>query len=95
MEVFQPLVKFYDAIEIDPRIGVTHISLYMALLHQWNLNGGVNPIEISRGELMKAAKISSRSTFYRCLNDLNDFMYINYTPSSSKFMLSVYYLRGL
>ena len=37
MEVYQPLVKFYEAIEIDPRIGVTHISLYMALLMQWNL----------------------------------------------------------
>jgi len=45
MEVYQPLVKFYEAIEIDPRIGVTHISLYMALLMQWNLNGGSNPVE--------------------------------------------------
>lgn len=95
MEIYQPLVKFYDAIEIDPRIGVTHISLYMALLQQWNLNGGKNPVEISRSTLMKASKINSRFTFYKCMKDLNDFMYINYRPSSSKFILSMYYLRGL
>ena len=95
MEIFEPLSKFYDAIDEDPRIGVTHISLYMALLQQWNLNGGTNPIEISRVKLMNAAKISSRFTFYKCLNDLHEFMYINYVPSSSKFMLSVYYLKGL
>ena len=95
MEVYQPLVKFYEAIEIDPRIGVTHISLYMALLMQWNLKGGSNPVEISRSTLMKTAKINSRFTFYKCMKDLNDFRYINYRPTVSKFSLSMYSLRGL
>ena len=46
MQMFEPLTEFFDAIAEDPRIGVTHISLYMALLQQWNLNGGKNPISI-------------------------------------------------
>ena len=95
MEVYQPLVKFYEPIEIDSRIGVTHISLYMALLMQWNLNGGLNPVEISRSKLMKTAKINSRFTFYKCMKDLNDFRYINYKTTFSKFSLSMYSLRGL
>jgi hypothetical protein len=38
MEPFPQMTKFYEAIENDVRIGTSHISLYMALLQQWNLN---------------------------------------------------------
>ena len=76
MELFPPLTAFYDAISEDARI-----SLYMALLHQWNLNGGKNPILIERDKVMKAAKIHSRQTYNKCMNDLHDFNYIVYQPS--------------
>ena len=56
MELFPPLSGFYKAIEDDLRIGTTHISLYMALLQQWNLGGGRNPLSIERAVIMKAAK---------------------------------------
>jgi len=59
MQIFEPLTGFYKAIADDARIGATHISLYMALLQQWNINGGKNPVTIERSNIMKAAKINA------------------------------------
>lgn len=81
MELFPPLTDFYTAITQDSRIGTTHISLFMALLQQWNLNKGENPIFIERENVMKAAKISSRHTYNQCINDLHKYNYIIYKPS--------------
>jgi len=95
MEPFETLTEFYEIIADDSRIGVTHISLYMALLHQWNLNQGKNPIIINRGKIMKAAKINARHTYNRYINQLHEYGYIKYIPSSNPFLGSVIYLRKL
>ncbi len=95
MELFPPLTGFYEAIEDDVRISTTHISLYMALLQQWNMNGGINPVTIDRSNTMKAAKINARYTYNKCMNNLQEFGYITYVPSSSQFTCSIVYLRGL
>lgn len=81
MELFPPLSGFYEAIEGDVRIGATHISLYMALLQQWNLAGGRNPFPIERTVIMKTAKINARQTYNRCMKHLHEFGYIRYQPS--------------
>jgi hypothetical protein len=83
MQLFPPLTVFYKAIEDDTRIGSAHISLYMALLQQWNLNGGESPVEIERKEIMKAAKISARHTYNRCMNELREYGYISYKPATN------------
>lgn len=95
MELFPPLTGFYEAIEDDVRISTTHISLYMALLQQWNLNGGTNPVNIARDSIMKAAKINARYTYNKCMNNLQEFGYITYLPSSNPFCSSTVYLKGL
>ena len=95
MELFPPLTEFYEAIEEDVRIGTTHISLYMALLQQWNLNGGINPIVVARTTIMKAAKINARYTYNKCMNNLQEFGYITYLPSSNPFTNSTVYLKVL
>ena len=95
MELFPPMTEFYEAIEDDVRIGTSHISLYMALLQQWNLNGGINPIIITRVAMMKAAKINARYTYNKCMNNLQEFGYITYLPSFNPFSSSIVYLRGL
>ncbi|MBK6993332.1 MAG: hypothetical protein IPH34_16595 [Chitinophagaceae bacterium] len=95
MEVFPPLTGFYEAIEDDVRISTTHISLYMALLQQWNLNGGTNPVSIVRTTIMKAAKINARYTYNKCMNNLQEFGYITYQPSTNPFNNSTVYLKGL
>lgn len=95
MELFPPMTGFYMAIENDTRIGTTHISLYMALLQQWNLNGGLNPVIIARAEIMRAAKINARYTYNKCMNNLQEFGYIDYKPSTNPFSNSTVYLKGL
>ena len=95
MQMFEPLTVFYEAIADDARIGTTHISLYMALLQQWNLNGGMNPIIIARVTIMKAAKINARYTYYKCMNNLQEFGYITYLPSSNPCSSSTVFLKGL
>lgn len=92
MALFPPLTEFYKAIEEDPRIGSTHISLYMALLQQWNVNGGKNPVLICRQAIMNAAKISSRHTYNKCINSLHEYGYIVYEASVNPLVCSVAYL---
>jgi hypothetical protein len=95
MELFPPLTMFYEAIAEDARIGISHISLYMALLQEWNMNGGINPIIIDRVSLMFGAKINARYTYNKCMNNLQEFGYITYLPSSNTFNSSAVYLKGL
>ena len=95
MELFTPLTKFYEAIEDDVRISPSHISIYMALLQQWNITGGVNPISISRDPIMKNSKISARSTYNNCLHDLQEYGYIKYQPSTCGYRRSKIYLKGI
>jgi replication initiation and membrane attachment protein DnaB len=95
MELFPPLSGFYEAIDGDVRIGTTHISLYMALLQQWNLSGGKNPFSIERTAIMKAAKINARYTYNKCMNNLHEFGYVTYLPSLNQFTNTTIYLKGL
>lgn len=81
MELFPPLTEFYEAIAGDGRIGATHISLYMALLQQWNLSGGQDSLIIIRSQVMKMARINARHTYNKCMNDLKDYGYITYAPA--------------
>lgn len=79
--------KFYEKIEKDPRIGSTHISLYMALLHIC-FSKGENPVQFKRQEVMRNAKINARHTFNRCINDLSLYGYISYRPSKNRYCKS-------
>jgi hypothetical protein len=81
MDFSVPFELFYQAIAADSRIGTTHISLYMALLYQWSINGYANPVPVTRQELMKSAKINARKTYDRCMNNLHDYGYIIYEPA--------------
>jgi hypothetical protein len=92
MELFPPLTSFYNAIAEDFRIGPLHISIYLALLQQWNLNGGKNPILISRADIMKHAKINARHSYNKSMNNLNDFGYIRYQPSANGYNCSKVFL---
>lgn len=95
MEIFSPLTIFYDVIANDARIGATHISVYMALLQQWNLSGDKPEFEIKRSEIMKMAKINARHTYNRCMNDLHEFGYINYEPFANNSVKSIIVLKHL
>ena len=94
MDGLESLTNFYETIADDARIGVTHICLYMALLHVRNLSNFQSPLLISRHELMKNARISRR-TYNKCINELQQFGYIKYEPSSNPFEKSRVFLNKL
>lgn len=80
MEI-KELTRFYETIRNNPRMGPSHISLYMALFHLYNLNGFRNPVNICRKRVMEIAKISAFATFHKCIKDLDQFGYVQYWPS--------------
>lgn len=68
---------FYD----DDRLQPVHIALYLALFRVWNQNRFQNPVQIFREEIMKAAKISSNTTYTKAIRELSDWQYIKYLTS--------------
>ena len=94
MEDLGQLADFYEAIADDVRIGDTHICLYMALVHERNVSSLDNPVYIKRGTLMKNARIS-RKTYNKRMNELQEYGYIKYEPSSNPFISSKVYLNKL
>ncbi len=93
MDIFPPLTGFYNAISEDTRIGTSHISIYIALLHQWNLNGGNNPVLVKRDIVMERAKILARHTYNKCMNELNNYGYIIYEPAANGSVCSRVFLN--
>lgn len=71
--------KFYG----DDRLNYAHLSLYFALFFYWNLHGFPDGFYANRTEIMKLAKIGSRSTYHRLIKDLSDWEYIEYLPTQN------------
>lgn len=69
----------------DSRLNPTHISLYMALFNLWNINRFPKDFIIIRDEVMKLSKIGSKSTYHRCLKQLDTWKYLRYIPSHNSF----------
>ena len=81
MELLRPLTDFFAAIDKDPRIGVSHISLYCALLQCGIEQHNTSPVLIKTVDVMKAAKIAGSATYHTCIRDLHNYGYIRYQPS--------------
>jgi len=88
------LVGFLDAIREDSRISPVHISLFIAIMHQWDKNNHQNPFCITTVELMCLSKIYGRATYYRSLKQLHEYGYIYYKPSHDCLTGSFIYLIG-
>ena len=73
--------KFY----FDDRLNPTHISLYMALFQEWNSSRFADEFYVNRRDLMRAAKIGSKSTYHRCVTDLDSWLYLCYFPSNNPY----------
>lgn len=88
------LDDFFENIADDPRISPTHISLYMALFQEWSRCGFINPMEIDRDRVMQLAKISSSVTYFKNLNNLHEFGYMDYTPAGHRYTKSTVCFPG-
>jgi len=92
MNYIKHLTGFFDKVANDNQLNATHVSIYMALFQFWNCNRFRNPISISRDEVMRISKISSKATYHKCLKALHSKSYINYEPSYNPFKGSHVYL---
>jgi len=85
MNYIKHLTGFFERVVKDKTLNPTHISLYIALFQFWNFNRFKNPISISRDEVMRISKISSKATYHKCLKNLHSLGYIDYQPSFNPF----------
>ncbi|MCB0746425.1 MAG: hypothetical protein KDC90_03090 [Ignavibacteriae bacterium] len=69
----------------DNRLNPTHISLYMALFQLWNNNRFKEVFYVNRDEVMQLSKVGSKSTYHRCIKELNHWSYIVYFPSHNPY----------
>ncbi|SFI78718.1 hypothetical protein [Myroides guanonis] len=93
MNYVQHLNQFLAKVEKTDKVQPTHISLYLALFQLWNQNRFQNPVTASRSELMRVSKISSYTTYYKCIHDLSSLDWIVYTPSNSIYRGSCFHLK--
>lgn len=83
MNYIHHLNQFLKKVEESEEVCPTHISIYLALFHLWNQHHFQSPIAATRIELMRVSKISSKTTFHKCIKDLVAWKWIEYTPSTS------------
>lgn len=92
MEQVSPLAIFFEGIRKDYRISITHIGLFAVLVEYWQEHGFSNPIEAYSYEIMPLAKISSSTTYHKCLRDLHHYGYLRYEPSYKRYRRSRIFL---
>lgn len=85
MNYITHLNAVFQRFSLDSRLKTTHISLYMALFQRWNFHRFKSIFFIERRELMNLAKIKSKSSYHRCINQLHDWNYIYYIPSHNPY----------
>jgi hypothetical protein len=81
MNYIKHLTAVLFQISNDNRLNASHVSLYIALFQLWNINRFQNPLSINRNDTMAISKIGSKSTYHKCLVDLNNWKYLEYKPS--------------
>ena len=95
MNYIRHLSGFFARVAGEDRLNPTHISLYMGLFQYWNLNRFVNPISISRSDMMAVSKSSSKATYHKVMKDLHELGFIKYVPSYNPFRGSAVTLLNL
>ncbi|MCC9168541.1 hypothetical protein [Pontibacter harenae] len=92
MNYIAHLTSFFRRVSRDYWFNPTHVSLYMALFQQWNLNRFRNPISVSRSEVVEISRISSRVTYHKCIKELHAWGYVHYDPSYNHFRGNLGYM---
>ena len=81
MNYVKHLNSVFVDIYSDNRLKAGHISLYLALFFYWNLHHFADEFYANRLEIMKMAKIGSRSSYHRLIRELSEWDYITYLPT--------------
>jgi len=93
MELASALYDFMNLAREDPRIGPSHISLFVAIVQSCKQQNYQMPVYIFSRDLMKQAKISALGTYHKCMRDLKESGYIRYIPSYNPVLGSLVYLK--
>lgn len=67
----------------------------MALFQFWNQNRFANPFSVARSDLMILSKIKSKTTYSKCLGELEDWSYITYDRSNNPFAKSQFSMTNI
>ena len=78
----------YNCIYRDGRLNSTHVSLYFALLHFYNLSHFAHTFTVARAQLKAQSKIKSDTTYSKAIASLKELGYINYIRSHSPHVAS-------
>lgn len=81
MRNIEQLSNFLKRVTTDASLSTSHISMCTALCAIWMENQFVDAFNVSRSRLMRAARIKSKTTYHKVMNDLYDLKYLIYTPS--------------
>ena len=74
------LGKQLYALTVDNRVGPVHLCMFVALL-QCREGSDMEKFFITRGELMRLARIQGRTTYFKVMKELAEWGYISYEPS--------------
>ncbi len=85
MNYIKLLNAAFERFYFDDRLNPTHISLYMALFQEWNSSRFADEFYVNRRDLMRVAKIGSKSTYHRCVTELDAWSYLSYFPSNNPY----------
>ncbi|WP_460687313.1 hypothetical protein [Niabella aquatica] len=88
------LISFFIRASRDHRIGPHHVSLYVAIFQEWCIQNGNGPVPVTQARLREVAKIG-RTTYHKCIKELEVYGYIKYVPSYSPILGSLVYLMEL
>ena len=84
MHSLKLLTDFFHAIAGDPRISITHIGVYAALIEYWQEHNFEDPMYAFSYDIMELAKISASGTFHKTIRDLDAYGYLKYIPSYNR-----------
>jgi hypothetical protein len=86
-------MRFMELLQEDPRIGPMHISLAVAIIRLWSVQGFSNPVDVSARKLMPRAKIGGSGPYHKTIRQLDEYGYIRYEPSYNPEVPSRVYLE--
>lgn len=81
MNYIKHMTSFFSKVSQDTRLNPSHVSLYMALFQLWNMNRFLSPFILNRADAMMLSRIGSLNTYHKCMHELNEYGYIEYSPS--------------
>ncbi|MCH7406305.1 hypothetical protein [Belliella aquatica] len=77
----QKISQIVNSLINDNTFQTSHISIGLALIHEFLLNGGSEFFRISRRKIMKHSQVKSLGTYHRCMKELVKKNLITYNPS--------------